>query len=263
MLLIGLNQLYENLNSCSYFSNDVLLDEIKISIKTLNDDISILEDMFPSIKESSNLSSLYKGYNIIILKEELTNNNTSLIRRRVIVTNSQDILEYEGTPTYASNDQILIKEGQFYIDSKDEIGTGDVGRDNITDEETSILLSQIGMKSTTLEEASIKENEVNQLLFDQIQNNPEDKKLYNLVNGNNTYINQDKVDQIKRVVNNINQYYNDSNKSILLQNRLQTLSNSLIQKGYQPQEIEAAYKFIYSEKFNIKIINNNITISQN
>ena len=263
MLLIGLNQLYENLSACSYFNNDIILDEVKKSIDILNNSITMLEDMFPSIKESSNNSSLYKGYNINILKEETTDNNTSLIRRRVIVTNSQDILEYEGTPTYASDDQILIKEGQFFIDKKDELGTGDDGRDNITDEEASILLSQVGMKSTTLEEASNKENEVNKLLLEQIQNNPEDKKLYNLINGNNTYINQDKVDQIKRIVNNINKFYSSNDRSVLLQNRLQVLSKSLIQKGYQPQEIEAAYKFIYSEKFNIKIINNNITISQN
>jgi ribosomal protein L11 methylase PrmA len=179
----------------------------------------------------------------------------------VIVTNSQNILEYESTPTYATDDQVLIKEGQFFIDQKAELGTGDNGTDNITDEETSTLLSQIGMKSTTLTDASNKQNEINQLLYEKIQNNPEDKKLYNLVQGNDVYLNQDKVEQIKRIVNNINKYY--INRSLQLQNRLKILYTSLIQKGYQPQEIEAAYKFIYSNKFNIKIIGNNITISQN
>lgn len=264
ILLIGLNQLYENLNACSYFNNDIILDEINKSINTLNNNITTLEDLFPSIKQTNDSSqnSLYKGYNIDIIKEESVDNNTSLIRRRVIVTNSQNILEYESTPTYANKDQILIKEGQFFIDQKDEIGTGDNGTDNITNEEASILLSQIGMKSTTLEEASNKENEVNQLLYEQIQKNPEDKKLYDLISGDNTYINQDKVNQIKRIINNITKYYNNSNNSILLQNRLQSLSKSLLQKGYKPQEIEAAYKSTLSEKFNIKIIDNNILISK-
>ncbi len=264
ILLVGLNQLYENLSACSYFNNDALLDEVKKSIKSLNDSIDILEELFPSIKQPANISySLYKGYNINILKEEATDNNTNLIRRRVIVTNSQDILEYESTPTYASDDQILIKEGQFFIDKKEELGTSDDGRDNLTDEETSTLLSQIGMKSTTLEDAANKENEVSKMLYDKIQNNPEDKKLYNLINGDETYINQDRVEQIKRIVNNISKFYNSNDRSIMLQNRLQTLSDSLIKKGYKVQEIEAAYKSTYSDKFNITIINNNITISKN
>jgi hypothetical protein len=261
-LLIGLNQLYENLGACSYFKNDIMLYEIKKSIDTLNNNINTLETLFPSIKQPDNIShSLYKGYNINIIKEQVTDNNTGLIRRMVIVTNSQNILEYESTPTYATDDQVLIKEGQFFIDQKAELGTGDNGTDNITDEETSTLLSQIGMKSTTLTDASNKQNEINQLLYEKIQNNPEDKKLYNLVQGNDVYLNQDKVEQIKRIVNNINKYY--INRSLQLQNRLKILYTSLIQKGYQPQEIEAAYKFIYSNKFNIKIIGNNITISQN
>jgi len=262
ILLIGLNQLYENINNCSYFSNDILLDEIQKSIKSLNDNINTLEELFPSIKQPINTSfSLYKGYNINIIKEETTDNRTNLFRKLVIVTNSQNILEYESTPTYASDDQILIKEGQFFIDKKYEVGTGDNGVDNITDEETSLLLSQIGMKSTTLKDASNKENEVNKMLYDKIQNNPEDKKLYDLVTGSEVYINQDKVEQIKRIVNNITKYYNNK-QYILLQNRLKILSQSLIQKGYKPQEIEEAYKSTYSDKFNITIINNNITISK-
>ncbi len=261
ILLIGLNQLYENLSACSHFKNDILLDEMKKGIKSLNDSIDILEELFPSIKPSTDLSSLYKGYNISIIKEETTDNNTSLFRKLVIVTNSQNILEYEGTPTYASDDQILVKEGQFFIDKKEEVGTGDNGTDNITDEETSILLSQIGMKSTTLQDASNKQNEVSKMIYDKIQNNPEDKKLYSFVNGDNVYLDQNKVEQIKRIVNNIGKYY--TNRPLQLQNRLKSLSESLITKGYKPQEVEAAYKFTFSDKFNIKIINNNITISQN
>lgn len=260
-LLIGLNQLYQNLLSCSYFQNDGLLDEVNNSIKNLENDNLILENLFPSVRDTEN-ESLYKGYNIVILKEEITDNNTSLIRRRVIVTNSQNIIEYESTPTYASDDQVLIKEGQYFIDSKFEIGTNDGGTDNITDEETSQLLIQIGMDSTSLQEATNKENEANQMLYDQIQNNPEDKKIYNTITGDNFNINQDRINQIKRIINSIISQYNSQNKTALLQNRLNKLSEVLLIKGYKPQEIELAFKSSLSEKYNIKIINNNITISK-
>jgi len=263
ILLIGLNQLYENISACPYFTNSDLLGNISDAITTLNNDIILLDELFPSVRDNINTSS-YKGYNISIIKEETTDNNTSLIRRRVIVTNSQDIIEYESTPTFSNDDQILIKEGQYYIDSKSEMGTSDNGTDNITNEETSILLSQIGMDTVSLEEAVIKENEINETLYNQIQNNPEDKKIYDSVSGDNINPNPKRVEQIKRVANIIsNQYNNSSLGSILLQNRLKLLADSLLKKGYTPEEIESAFKYTYSDKFNIRIINNNITISRN
>lgn len=261
-LLIGLNQLYENLSSCPYFAGDILLEEVKKGVDSLNNNLNILEELFPSIKDipKDMTSNLYKGYNIVILKEETTKNNTSLIRRRVIVTNSQNILEYESIPTYASDDQILIKEGQFYIDSKFELGTSDNGTDNITDQESEILMEQIGMNSKSFDEANKKEIEINKLLFNQIQNNPIDKKIYNSLNGNNINPNNLKVERVKKIINTLIKNQTDPR---LIQNRLSTMANSLLKKGYTQSEIQLGLKYHYSNKYNITIINNNITISKN
>jgi len=259
-LLIGLNQLYENLSSCSYFTNDVLLDTIKQGKDTLSSDLILLEDLFPSIKiNNTNNNNSYKGYNITILKEETTDNNTSLLRKRVIVTNSQDMIEYEGTPTYSNKDQILIKEGQYYIDLKNEQGTLDSGTDNITDEEASQLMSQIGLQSITEKEASDKEKEVNDVLYKQIQNSPDDKKLYDSLEINKT---STQVEQIKRIINSVSKQYVNTNKTFQLQNRLNILSKSLLNKGYKSEDIKNAFESSFEDKYNIKIINNNITISK-
>lgn len=260
ILLIGLNQLLENLKSCSYFNNDGLLDNLNNSIITLNNSIILIDSLFPGSDEND-LNNLYKGYKIKILKEETTDNNTSLFRRRVIVTNSQDLIEYEGTPTYTTNDQTLIKEGQYYIDSKDGVGTYDNGVDVISDNEALILLKQIGMEENSINEATSKQNEVNRALYDQIQNNPDEKRLYDSINGNSN-LNQNRVNQIKRILNSLSVQYRNPQKELLLQSRLKRLASSLLEKGYTPEEIEAAFKYSYSEKFEIKIINNNITISK-
>jgi hypothetical protein len=259
ILLVGLNQLLENLKACSYFNNDGLLDNLNDSITTLNNSIILIDELFPG--NNNDTSDLYKGYRIKILKEETTDNNTNLFRRRVIVTNIQDLVEYEGTPTYTSNDQILIKEGQYYIDSKDGVGTYDNGVDVISDTEALILLKQIGMEGNSINEATSKQNQVNRAIYEQIQSNPEEKRLYDSLNGTGN-INQTKVDQIKRILNSLSTQYKSPQKELLLQARLKRLATSLLEKGYTSEEIEAAFKYSYSNKFEIKIINNNITISK-
>ncbi len=261
ILLIGLNQLYENIKSCEFLQNDILVNELQNTIQNLNNNILILEELFPSIKpeNDTNTNSIYQGFKIIILKEETTDNNTNLFRKRVIVTNSQDIIEYEGTPTYSNKDQILIKEGQFYIDSKFEQNTTDNGTNNISDDEASILMRQIGMDSDSIQEASNKENEINEILHNQIQNNPEDKNIYNSLMGDNLLINPKRVEQIKRIINSLIKSNTNAN---LIQNRLTRMSQSLLQKGYKLEEIQEAFRYQYSEKYNIKIIDGNITISK-
>jgi len=261
ILLVGLNQLYENLLACKYFEGDILLDTIQQGITNLNDNINTLNELFPEINYGVNNRS-YKGYTISILKEETSDNNTSLIRRRIIVTNSNNIIEYESTPTYSNDDQILIKEGQYYIDLKEEIDTSDNGTNTITDEENEIILNQIGLSSSTLDEATVTENKVNELLQIQIQNNPQERELFNYLNPP-TDINQNKVIQIKKIINNITINYNSPAKIILLQTRLNRLNLSLQSKGYTPEEIDLAFRSSNLSKYNIKIINNNITISRN
>lgn len=259
ILLIGLNQLYENLKSCEFLQNDILVNELQNTIQNLNNNILILEELFPSIKPENETNSIYQGFKIIILKEETTDNNTNLFRKRVIVTNSQDIVEYEGTPTYSNQDQTLIKEGQFYIDSKFEQNTNDNGTNNITDDEASMLMMQIGMDSNSIQEASNKENEINEILYNQIQNSPEDKNIYNSLVGDNLLINPKRVEQIKRIINSLIKSNTNTN---LIQNRLTRMSQSLLQKGYKLEEIQEALRYQYSEKYNIKIIDGNITISK-
>jgi hypothetical protein len=236
ILLISLNQLLENLKACSFFSNDDIINNIQNNINSLNNNIITINNLFPSLNNDIINNKIYKGYNINIINEETTDNNTSLFRRRIIVTNSNNIIEYEGTPTYSNKDYILIKEGQFYIDSKFDYNTEG---DNINEEEISDILKNIGMDSNNIEDASKKEKESNLFLLNQINNSPEDKKFYNNIIGNTNYKNPEKIEQVKKITNNLRKLIKDPK---LFQVRLRILQNSLLDKGFTLEEIQEGIK---------------------
>lgn len=143
-LLTGLNILYQNLKACSYTSDDQnLLNAVQGSIDSLNNSLSIIDDLFPTAK-TTNLPELYNGYSIDIIKEEVVDEGISLLRRRVVVADQRGVIEYEGTPTYAPDDQVLIKEGQYYIDKQNQTRTSDTGNDSPTDQEVIDLTTLAG-----------------------------------------------------------------------------------------------------------------------
>lgn len=255
ILLIGLNQLYENLSACDYFNDDQLLGQIQKNIDTLNNNIIKLDELFPEMTIENSNSNIYKGYNIVLVKEETSDNNTILFRRRVIVTNSSNIMEYESTPTYTNDDQILIKEGQFYIDTKFEINTTDTNNNNITDEEAQILINQSGYNYSSEKEINDKEIFAQKLIQEKIDKNPEDKKIFNLLSDN---LSQNKIEQVKRIVNSLSKIIINPT---LLKIRLEKLSSSLIEKGYTLDEIQKGFKSKFNNEYSIIIENNNIKIN--
>jgi hypothetical protein len=145
-LLTGLNILYKNLHECQYLNNDTaLLNSVQNSINSLNNNLITLDELFPTSKGNAILPSLYNGYTINIIKEEVVDTSITLIRRRVIVADQRGVIEYEGTPTYAPDDQVLLKEGQYYINKQKQIRTSDEGNDSPTDQEVIDIVSLTGL----------------------------------------------------------------------------------------------------------------------
>ena len=145
-IIVGLNILAKNLRNCNSTSGDKgLLDAVQGGINSLNNNLTTITTLFPESQFfNSVLPFSHKGYQINIVKEEVVDEGISLIRRRVVVADQRGVLQYEGKGTYASDDQVLIKEGQFYIDKQDQIGTSNPGNDSPTDEEVIDIGIQIG-----------------------------------------------------------------------------------------------------------------------
>jgi hypothetical protein len=146
ILITGLNELYKNITACPYINDDLLKQELEQNIQSLQNNLTLLDELFPaSITADKSLPKLYNGYEINIITEQVVDPNITLLRRRVIVTNQQGIIQYEGTPTFAPNDQVLIKEGEFYIDRQNLTSTNNPNTSNISDEEIINITKQIGI----------------------------------------------------------------------------------------------------------------------
>ncbi len=145
-LLKGLDILYKNLQECGYTNNDdALLKAVQGSITSLKNNLITLEELFPTLGNRANLPSLYNGYTIDIIKEEVADEGITLLRRRVVVADQRGVIQYEGTPTYAPDDQVLLKEGQYYVNKQDQISTSDEGNDSPTDQEVIDIVSLTGL----------------------------------------------------------------------------------------------------------------------
>lgn len=150
ILITGLNELFKNITACPYTNDDLLKQDLEQNIQSLQNNLILIEELFPTSVESlENLSlpKIYNGYKINIINEEVTDPNIKLFRRRVIVTNQQGIIQYEGTPTFAPNDQVLIKEGEFYIDRQDIFNSNNPNTINISEEEILEIVKQIGVNT--------------------------------------------------------------------------------------------------------------------
>jgi hypothetical protein len=145
-LLTGLNLLYKNIIACPYINDDLMKQSLQDGISSLQENLNTLDNLFPGAKNIDVvLPSQYSGYQIDIIKEEVVDNGTTLLRRRVVVADQRGIIQYEGTPTFATNDQVLIKEGQYYIDKQFQRSTSAQGNDNTTDQEVIDIVTQIGL----------------------------------------------------------------------------------------------------------------------
>jgi len=148
-LLTGLNVLYKNLAACQYTNDSQTLQSIQGSIDSLNNNLNTLDNLFPTAKDIEVvLPKTYNGYQIDIIKEEVVDAGIILLRRRVVVADQRGIIQYEGKPTFASKDYILINEGQYYIDKQTQRSTSNQGNDIPSDQFITDIVTGIGLDPT-------------------------------------------------------------------------------------------------------------------
>jgi hypothetical protein len=148
-LLTQLNVLYKNLAACQYANDPQTLQSIQGSIDSLNNNLSTLDNLFPTAKDIEIvLPKTYNGYQIDIIKEEVVDAGVTLLRRRVVVADQRGVIQYEGKPTFASKDYILVNEGQYYIDKQSQRSTSDQGNDAPSDQYITDIVTGIGLDPT-------------------------------------------------------------------------------------------------------------------
>lgn len=157
-LLTELEILYKNLLACPYTNDPLLEQNLQDAISSLKDNLNTLDNLFPTSKTENILPTLYYGYQIDIIKEEVVDEGIKLLRRRVIVADQRGITVYEGDPTYATDDQILIKEGQYYINRQGNVGTSGEGNAFPTNQEVINEMNALGLNPN---EVNVNPNDLN------------------------------------------------------------------------------------------------------
>lgn len=124
----SLNIIIINLESCQN-APPGLVDSLKATLVKLNGNSAAQTQTIGLIgqlnnfvqnsqKKKDEINTTYGGYTIQIISEQLLNPNIKIFRRYGIALDSNGFEVVHSTPTYASNDNIIIEEVQLLLESK-------------------------------------------------------------------------------------------------------------------------------------------------
>ena len=139
----SLNIIIINLESCQNAPTG-LVDSLKATLVHLNWDstaqiptIGLIGQLNNFVKNSqkkkNTANTTFGGYTIQIISEQLLNPNVKIFRRYGIALDSNGFEVVHSTPTYASNDNIIIEEVQLLLESKKlvQIPNSSLSRDQL------------------------------------------------------------------------------------------------------------------------------------
>lgn len=117
-IIDDISKIIANLQSCSNAPKG-LVDDLKStldSLQTTNDQLNNFVQN--SLDKANNLNITYGAYTIQIIKEELLQSSANIPRRYGIALDSDGVEVVKTTPTFASNDNIIIEEVKLLLESK-------------------------------------------------------------------------------------------------------------------------------------------------
>jgi len=128
--LSTLQLLVNQLNDCDDEKRKKLGEELQTAVNRLSYDNTNLIRLFTldgddinngAISSDKTGSTLYKGYSFRIIEEEVTDKSIKIKRRRALALNKMGIVALEGTPSFATDTNILIEELKLRIDYEESI----------------------------------------------------------------------------------------------------------------------------------------------
>ena len=125
-----------NLEACNNVPEDLFKD-LKNTISDLQANKTELDAFIQNYSDKKNKAAgAYYGYTIVIEKEQTLPENTHLVRRYGVALDANGIAVAQSTPTYASNDNIIIEEVQLILRSK---GLIKVPQSSLTPQDLSVI----------------------------------------------------------------------------------------------------------------------------
>lgn len=160
-MIVALEQLKQNLQSCPYTKDNYLNEGVDTIINRANLTIQKLDKEAPQLKniQSENTTPLegpernqeglsanskydlmYKGYGINIETEDVIDDDITIRRRYAMIFNGDNEVVEQTSPTYATKDSIIFNEAKFLIDTFNTTESPDANPSTVEDAEIEEML---------------------------------------------------------------------------------------------------------------------------
>ena len=114
VLIETISYILAKLQSCDKTKNLPVTKKLKEATLLLQQNVLQLQNSLP--KKPTNTSVTYKGFNLSIVEEEVTDAGINVVRRYGIVTDKRGVLVLQSDLTYANNTELIYNELRFLID---------------------------------------------------------------------------------------------------------------------------------------------------
>lgn len=114
VLIETISYILAKLQSCDKTKNLPVTKKLKEATLLLQQNVLQLQNSLP--KKPTNTSVTYKGFNLSIIEEEVTDAGINVVRRYGIVTDKRGVLVLQSDLTYANNTELIYNELRFLID---------------------------------------------------------------------------------------------------------------------------------------------------
>jgi hypothetical protein len=115
VLIELLTYILSNLQKCDKTKNLPITQKLKEATLLLERNSFQLQTLLPK-KNQTTKTITYKGYNLTIVEEEVTDSGISLNRRYGIITDKRGVLVLQSDLTYSTNTDLIYNELKFLID---------------------------------------------------------------------------------------------------------------------------------------------------
>jgi hypothetical protein len=115
VLIELLTYILSNLQKCDKTKNLPITQKLKEATLLLERNSFQLQTLLPK-KNQTTKTITYKGYNLTIVEEEVTDSGISLNRRYGIITDKRGVLVLQSDLTYSTNTDLIYNELKFLVD---------------------------------------------------------------------------------------------------------------------------------------------------
>ena len=171
-LLESLRQLVENILACDNSDSPPLIDAVRDLNFTI-DNLQMIKDKLDDFvatydKNKQKKDSSFGEYTIVILNEELTDGGIPRKRRYGVALDVNQAIIVESTPTFASDDQIIIQEVKLLLISKKLVQSPAIS----TNAQNLAIMEEAG---NYLPDSDVNLDDIDNITFDSGLDDPENE----------------------------------------------------------------------------------------